>query len=64
MSTKNPKMTAQEIMAQDEIPEIVTRKICSQCFLLPANYDNFICGPMFCPLQIDAVIYLNSLFDH
>ena len=51
-------------MAQDEIPQIVTRKTCSQCFLLPENYDSFICGPMFCPLQIDAVIYLNPLLDH
>ena len=51
-------------MAQDEIPEIVSRKTFSQWLLLPENYDNFISGQMLCPLQIDVVIYLTSLFDH
>jgi hypothetical protein len=51
-------------MIQDEIPEIVSRKTCSQLFLLPDNYNNFISVQMLCPLRIDSVIYPNSLFDH
>jgi hypothetical protein len=50
-------------MAQDKIPVIFSRKTCSQCLLLPENYDNFISGQMLCPLQIDVVTYLTSLFD-
>jgi hypothetical protein len=53
-------------MAQDEIPETVSMKTCSQWFLLPENYNYFISGQMLCLLQIAAVIhiYLNSLFNH